>query len=257
MLCIDVGIKNLAICIGNKEGISHWDIVNLSNLDDVKIVCSSCGKPAKWKVPEKGFVCGVHLPKTAIFVGDKTVTKPTVAQLQSFLVENKLNSKGKRDDLVERVSTIATIPLPKKKNMNSFAANTVQVHDAIRNWITRDWSKLESVTSVYIEHQPVYKNPVMKTVQLLLFASLRERYLQHNKKTGFFFVHAGKKIKGEKAGDEGYKDRKNAGIVRAKAFLESFPEGHIQRKWLEFVESASKKDDLCDTLCMLLDQLDK
>ena len=254
MLCIDVGIKNLAICIGNKDGISHWDIVNLSNLDDVKIVCSTCGKPAKWKVPEKGFVCGVHLPKTSIFVGDKTTIKPSVAQLQSFLKENKIDSKGKRDELIERAGMIATIPLPKKKNMNTFASNTVQIHDAIRNWVTRDWNQLENVTSVYIEHQPVYKNPVMKTVQLLLFSSLRERYLQNNKNTGFFFVHAGKKIKDQKVGDEGYKDRKKAGIARATAFLQTFPEGHEQRKWLSFMESTTKKDDLCDTLCMLLDQ---
>jgi transposase len=26
MLCIDVGIKNLAICIGSTEGIKHWDV---------------------------------------------------------------------------------------------------------------------------------------------------------------------------------------------------------------------------------------
>lgn len=256
MLCIDVGIKNLAICIGDKDGIRHWDIVNLSNLEEKHDVCSMCGKPAKWKTPDKGFVCGVHVSKKATFIcDDKSVLKPTVAQLQIFLTTHKLSSKGRRDELMERASSLATLPVAKKKNMNTFASNTVQVHDAIRGWITRDWRHLEHVSSVYIEHQPVYKNPVMKTVQLLLFASLRERYIVEKKNVAFHFVHAGKKVKGQASGDDGYKDRKKGGIERARTFLLAFPEGHTQRDWLVYMESVSKKDDLCDTLCMLLDQL--
>jgi hypothetical protein len=256
LISIDVGIKNLAICIGDKDGIRHWDVINLSNLEEKHDVCTTCGKPAKWKIPDKGLVCGVHVSKKATFIcDDKSVSKPTVAQLQTFLTAHNLSPKGKRDELMERASLIATIPVPKKKNMNTFASNTVQVHDAIREWITRDWKHLEDVTRVYIEHQPVYKNPVMKTVQLLLFASLRERYLIEKKSVAFYFVHASKKVKGEKSGDDGYKDRKKGGIERARTFLLAFPEGHVQRKWLTYIESVSKKDDLCDTLCMLLDQL--
>jgi hypothetical protein len=226
MLCIDVGIKNLAMCIGTKEGITHWNIVNLSNLDDKHDVCSVCQKPAKWKTPQ-GFVCGIHLSKKAIFIEKKS--KPTVAQLKTFLESHKLDTKGKREELIQKCALIATLPVDKKKNMNTFASNTVQVHDAIRNWIIRDWSYLSSVSQVFIEHQPVYKNPVMKTVQILLFCSLRDHFLQHGKNVSFHFVHAGKKSKGQTVGDEGYKDRKKEGIRRATAYLESFSEDHQQR----------------------------
>lgn len=254
MLCIDVGIKNLALCIGSKEGIQHWNVVNLSNLEEKNDVCQ-CGKPAKWITPN-GLVCGKHIGKNSVYIcDDKTITKPTVAQLQTFLASQKKDTKGKRDELVERASLIATLPLPKKKNMNTFASNTVQIHDAIRDWITRDWSHLEHVEKVFIEHQPVYKNPVMKTVQILLFSSLRERFITNHKNVSFHFVHAGKKIKGKQSGDDGYKDRKKGGIERAREYLLTFPEGHVQRDWLQYMERVTKKDDLCDTLCMLLDQL--
>jgi hypothetical protein len=252
MLCIDVGIKNLAICIANKEGISHWNIVNLSNLEEKHEECTICKKPAKWKTPQ-GLVCGIHLSKKAIFIEKKV--KPTVSQLKAFLESNQLDTKGKRDELMERCATIATLPVDKKKNMNTFASNTVHVHDAIRNWILRDWSYLSTVSHVCIEHQPVYKNPVMKTVQMLLFCSLRDHFLQNGKNIPFQFVHAGKKSKGQTVGDEGYKDRKKEGIRRATAYLESFSEDHPQRSWLTFLKGHSKKDDLCDTLCMVLDQL--
>jgi hypothetical protein len=88
------------------------------------------------------------------------------------------------------------MPLVKQKSTASFADNTTNLHDAIRGWITRDWAHLAAVKDVYIEHQPVLKNPVMKTVQLLIFASLRERFLAAHRQVAFHFVHAGKKVKG-------------------------------------------------------------
>lgn len=255
MLCIDVGIKNLAMCIGDKSGIRHWAVVNLSKLDDTPVVCTVCGKPAKFTSPD-GKVCGRHVAKNALWITDqdgKKVDKPTVAHLQAFLTANQKDPKGKKEQLVERANMIATIPMPKAKNMNTFASNTTQVHDAIRGWIDRDAIHLDTVRHVYIEHQPVLKNPVMKTVQILVFCSLRDRFLNAGKKVDFHFVHAGKKIKGETVGDEGYKDRKNAGIDRARAYLMTFPEDSDQRKWLTYMEGLKKKDDVCDTLCMLLD----
>ena len=107
---------------------------------------------------------------------------------------------------------------------------------------------------VYIEHQPVLKNPVMKTVQLLIFASLRERYISEGRHAvTFHFVHAGKKVQGAEVGDAGYKDRKAGGETRAKLYLGKFPFGSEQHRWFMWWQAQSKKDDLADTLCMCLD----
>ena len=251
-LCIDVGIKNLAVCMGNQDGIAHWSIINLTNVEETAAaVCVTCGKPAKACAPELGLVCGRHVPKGAVWVNEEK-TSPTVAQLKTFLASVGVPTKGNRDQLVELARTKAVFPLPKVKNATSFASNTTTVHDAIRAWITRDWEVLKHVTHLYIEHQPVYKNPVMKTVQILVFASLRERYLAAGLPITCAFVHAGKKVKVEQAGDDGYKDRKLAGMDRARAFLTTISDG---ARWTAHLDTFKKKDDLCDTLCMLLDVL--
>jgi len=137
----------------------------------------------------------------------------------------------------------------------SFADNTTRLHDAIRGWVTRDWQYLVDIKDIYIEHQPVLKNPVMKTVQLLIFASLRERYLTAGKDVAFHFVHAGKKVKGAEVGDAGYKDRKAGSEERCKVFLAKFPFGSEHSRWLQWWTAQSKKDDLADALCMILDSV--
>jgi hypothetical protein len=114
---------------------------------------------------------------------------------------------------------------------------------------------LKDVRQVYIEHQPVLKNPVMKTVQILIFATLRERLLSLGgaQPVEFYFIHAGKKVKGAEVGDAGYKDRKAGGEARVRAYLNRFPMGTEQHRWYQWWLGQGKKDDLADTLCMLLD----
>lgn len=277
LLALDIGIKNLAYCVGvplraqqGQQGqqdasgsmvqIRHWSLVNLTNLDNqAKPVCTVCGKPPKAQAPAPlGLVCGRHIPKESPQIYDETTGKPiikppTIGQLKAFLQAKGLDTKGQRPVLLERVEAVATMPLVKKKSVASFADNTSRLHDAIRDWIRRDWDHLKDVTQVYIEHQPVLKNPVMKTVQILIFATLRERLLSAGKEVEFHFIHAGKKVKGAEVGDAGYKDRKAGGEARVRAYLNRFPMGTEQHRWYQWWLGQGKKDDLADTLCMLLD----
>jgi len=272
MLALDIGIKHLAYCSATVQvdlsgsklpQIKHWALVNLTDLNDTaKPLCHLCSKPPKAKAPE-GLVCGRHMKKDMQIFDEATglpiKKQPTITQLQAFLKAKGMDFKGQRPVLLARVEAIATMPLVKAKSTASFADNTSNLHDAIRGWITRDWQHLKDIKDVYIEHQPVLKNPVMKTVQLLIFASLRERYITAAQEgTGlnavkFHFVHAGKKVKGAEVGDAGYKDRKAGGEDRAKLYLGKFPFGSEQHKWLVWWQGQHKKDDLADTLCMCLD----
>jgi hypothetical protein len=263
MLSLDIGIKHLAYCVAekitDKPHIKHWSLVNLTDLNDTaKPVCVTCGKPAKaTAAPPLGLVCNKHIPKGSQIFDEATgkpLTKaPSVAQLQAFLRAKGLDVKGQRPVLLARVEAIATLALVKKKSVMSFADNTTNLHDAIRGWITRDWLKIKDVKDVYIEHQPVLKNPVMKTVQLLIFASLRERFLANDSVVAFHFVHAGKKVKGAEVGDAGYKDRKAGAEARVKDYLGKFPLVSDQQDWLRWWLQQPKKDDLADTVCMILD----
>jgi hypothetical protein len=267
MLALDIGIKNLAYCIGdqvadisgNTIAIKHWSLVNLTDLNDTpKATCemSGCAKPAKAMSP-RGLVCGRHIIKdNQIFdeaTGQPIKKAATNGQMVAFLRAKGLDHKGNRTELFEKVRNIVTLPLVKKKSVASFADNTCNLHDAIRGWISRDWNHIKDVKHVYIEHQPVLKNPVMKTVQLLIFATLRERFLAAGNTVAFHFVHAGKKVKGAEVGDAGYKDRKAGGEARARAFLGKSAIGSAHNQWLTWWLGQGKKDDLADTLCMLLD----
>lgn len=265
MLALDIGIKHLAYCVTatgiadkvEKPLIKFWSLVNLTDLNDTaKPVCLTCGKPAK-ATATTGLVCKRHIPKGSQIFDEATgkpITKaPSIAQLQAFLRIKGLDVKGQRPVLLARAEAIATMPILKKKSVMSFADNTTNLHDAIRGWITRDWEKLKGVKDVYIEHQPVLKNPVMKTVQLLIFASLRERFLANGLVVAFHFVHAGKKVKGAEVGDAGYKDRKAGAEARVKDYLGKFPIVSDQQDWLRWWLQQPKKDDLADTVCMILD----
>ena len=260
MLALDIGIKHLAYCVaepGEKPLIKHWALVNLTDLNDTaKPTCHLCSKPPKAQSPS-GPVCGKHIKKDTLIydeaTGEPIKKSPSIAQLKAFLKAKDLDTTGQRPALLARAEAIATMPLVKQKSSASFADNTTNLHDAIRGWITRDLTHLSAVKHVYIEHQPVLKNPVMKTVQILIFASLRERYIANGQTVAFHFVHAGKKVKGAEVGDAGYKDRKAGGEARAKAYLGGFAFGSEQHRWLVWWQGQTKKDDLADTLCMCLD----
>jgi hypothetical protein len=265
MLALDIGIKHLAFCVADLDAakkvvVKHWSVVNLTNLSDTpKPVCSICQKPAKAKAPE-GLVCGRHIPKDKPQIFDEATGKPikkmpTIAQMTAFCTARGLDVKGKRPELFARVEANATLPLAKQQKAASFAENTCGLHDSIREWIKRDWSQLSEVKHIYIEHQPVYKNPVMKTVQILIFATMRDTFLANNKSPAFHFVHAGKKVKGAAAGDEGYKDRKLGSNERVRKYLEPFAATSDNGRWYQWWQTQAKKDDASDTLCMILDSV--
>jgi hypothetical protein len=88
----------------------------------------------------------------------------------------------------------------------------------------------------------------MKSLQILLFATLRERL------PGVMvgFVHASRKTQGATGGDKGYAERKKASEGRVEEWFTK--ENVVEKgKWKNFLAGQHKKSDLCDALCMCLD----
>jgi Holliday junction resolvasome RuvABC endonuclease subunit len=267
MMAIDIGIKNLAYCIGNASTndlhIKHWSNVNLLKDPEVEMSkCFKCGKPAKAS-SSSGLVCTRHVPKEKPQIHDaatgkpiKKLDKPT---LKSFLETKGLKTSGTLLVLADRAREVATLPLTRVrvKNARDFAMNTNSLHDAVRNWIEQDWAHLKDVKTVYIEHQPAMKNPTMKTVQIVVYATLRGRLLQtstNEDDISFHFTHASTKVKGcTGTGDAGYKSRKAFSKSRVLRFLEACENTTENHAWLQWLSCQKKTDDLSDALCMLLD----
>jgi hypothetical protein len=106
-------------------------------------------------------------------------------------------------------------------------------------------------TTICLENQPVLKNPTMKSVQILLFATLRD-ILQPNPPI-LKLVHAKVKVAAT-TGDEGYAERKAGSEKRVTDFLQTTKIDQGQR-WRNHLASYTKKNDLTDAFCMCLDNL--
>jgi hypothetical protein len=94
----------------------------------------------------------------------------------------------------------------------------------------------------------------MKSVQVLLFATLREKFLTAGgpgPMPEYHLVHAKKKVTDAKKGDEGYAERKSKSEDRLRAL---FDEDQVTAPAIyEAWQKAKKKSDMADALCMCVD----
>jgi hypothetical protein len=129
------------------------------------------------------------------------------------------------------------------------------IHDGIRAFIFRNQALFTSCSEILLENQPAYKNPVMKSVQMMLFATLRDlcRDLA-GQPPPVRLVHAGRKTVGATGGDEGYAERKGASEARVMA---GFRAGKIDSERnahdKDWFTAQKKRSDLADCLCMVMD----
>ncbi len=251
----DIGIKNLAFCIfdiGTKKPRA-WNNVNI--LPDAPVTaeavpqkCNQCKMNAKFNLPSGKPSCKRHLGTVL-----PLTCGSTVAALKTAAQEAKITiPKGaKKEDLLTALGNQYALPLTVKKEKKVAATHQPMavLHDGILKMITDNWEQFKHVERFALENQPVLKNPTMKTVQILLYASLRAAFLSRGIKVpAVDLVHAGKKVKGVAAGDQGYADRKAGSEVRAAAWLTA-----NAKDWLPVLTDAKKRSDLADALCMCLD----
>jgi hypothetical protein len=142
-------------------------------------------------------------------------------------------------------------PYEQPKQANASKVSLELIHDALRKFVNEKWSDFSNCTHVLLENQPAFKNPHMKSVQVLLFATLREKFLQNQQTPEYHLVHAKKKVTDAKKGDEGYAERKSKSEDRLKTL---FDEGAVKNiKIYEDWNKAKKRSDMADALCMCVD----
>jgi len=261
VLSFDIGIHNLAFCCLQQTTtcfkILAWDNVSLltdsSNVGEsiTKPKCFYCKMLPKYQAKDKQ-VCGKHcpsiLPPIKDLSGNPYKTLPSVGILKSLLV-NKRGQPTKKDKILEELAENYSLPIIKQKKQKAGQVSMTLIHDAIRLLVEKHKALWSQCTLICLENQPAFKNPHMKSVQILLFATLRD--ILRPSPPQIQFVHASKKVKGMAKGDEGYKDRKQGSEDRASLFLNL---ALLQKdSWTEFYKLAKKKNDLADALCMSID----
>jgi hypothetical protein len=255
VLAFDIGIKNLAFAIikNNKEIVG---LENCNILEPVeKTKCFMCKQNASYIAGDTHF-CKRHIPGTHELIDElKEVKLPPVKILKELVEKHKCEDLGKtKDKLIQSLSKKFALPYKQEKQENANKLSLETIHDALRKFVQEKWVLFEGCTDVLLENQPVLKNPHMKSVQVLLFATLREMYFQKQPDNipKFQLVHAKKKVQGVTKGDEGYKERKEkseervVSILNDKAIIKSVD---IEDNW----SKSKKKSDMADALCMCID----
>jgi hypothetical protein len=262
VLAFDIGIKNLAFCV--LDGSQVIALENCNILPPVEPVhCSQCKVRAKYSVQDKVW-CKKHIPKTHKILPELMGKKlPPNKILKELVKTHECVPKGHyNSDYLDALATKFAMKYEQPKQINASKVSLEIVHDALRFFVSVHWHVFTECTHVLLENQPVFKNPHMKSVQVLLFAVLREIFLTHEETPAYHFVHAKKKTQKEtndpqelepQAGDAGYADRKAKSEERLTRLFET---GAVVNKEIyEAWKKSPKKSDMADALCMTVDYM--
>jgi hypothetical protein len=266
IVSFDIGIRNLAwCCMGSHTDISGspytlygWENVNLleSSTPVAKQVCRRCSAKASHS-SRLGLSCGRHIPAEYPMLRDISgaILKkiPPQKTLKLFFLTKATPLPKTREATLEKLGEWVSLPLEKIKVKKAVDTELSILHDAIRQLVTKNKTLFSSASAIHLENQPVLKNPTMKTVQILLYSTLRD-ILQPNPPL-VRLVHAGVKVKGVQSGDKGYKERKQGSEEKTAALLAQTGKVIDAQKWTHHLQTHSKQNDLTDAFCMCVDAL--
>lgn len=265
ILSFDIGIKNLAWCLmrrntdlsGSQSQILGWENVNI--LSDgppaAKVTCHKCSAKATHSANEIlscGRHCPTEFPAFRDLSGNALKKIPAMKELKVLFAQRGLIGPKSKDDAMKKLATIFSMPVEVKKVKKAVDNELSVLHDGIRKMILERKALFEKANAIHLENQPVLKNPTMKSVQILLFASLRD--ILQPSPPQLRLIHAGVKVKGVQAGDAGYKERKQGSEIAAKQLLAGTTVKDATT-WKTFLEKHTKQNDLTDAFCMCINAL--
>ena len=257
ILSIDVGIKNLAYCIietNHLESFSiiKWDVINLC--PDEPRCCAQvkeniCNKKATYKKNDLCF-CKTHAKNAPYLIPDTSTTgqqlkKLNIKELEDLAKQLKIDVSGIKQTKKDFLSII--VPTIKDKSFDIIKKNSASemglVHIGIA--IERELDKqipLHGIKQIIIENQLSPLASRMKTIQGMLAQYFIMRNL-HN----IVFVSATNKLRPflkDNKEKPKYSERKQLSIQYTKSMLDK---NIVNKKWIAFVSSHIKKDDLADS----------
>ena len=273
ILSIDVGIKNLAFCLFEKQmdsthfNITKWDTINLSQEDEIhKCLCiekngTICNKPAKYTLNDCYF-CLKHskkqnyqIPTSELkpaFINKQKIQKLIdIADKYSIPYEKPI----KKNDLLFKINEYITNKCFKEiTNTNASQIDLITIGKNIKNKFNKIFSINEKIDYVLIENQisPIANR--MKTIQ----GMIAQYFIMNSNTEHIEFVSSVNKLKLQSSGDEtqkqekteenkngnDYKSRKKQGISKC---LEILSTDHRFNDQISHFNTHKKKDDLSDS----------
>jgi len=266
IISIDVGIKNLALCLFEKIEnsdlfkIIKWDILNISEQENYKCLFIEknkiCDKPAKFKKDDKCF-CLKHSKKQQLQI-------PTSQVKSSFINKQKINnlyeiadkhdikydSKIKKADLINLINShINKNYFEEIQSKNASKVDLINIGINLKYKLNNMLENIDSIDYVLIENQisPIANR--MKTIQGMIV----QYFIMSNiDVTNIEFISASNKLKEYTTSDKDkekdkektkYADRKKMGIIKC---LEELNNNFNYTDKIDFFNTHKKKDDLAD-----------
>lgn len=228
-------------------------------------------------------LCKTHYKKLTPAKKDKLYKKGTIIYCQKLIFSQKDNNtkyctkkacKVSAQDSTIGYCSAHTNLIPKDKVYNDIdqkTKKTVAVHHlGVHNLASSLVDELDKYPTileadyVLIENQPVYKNPTMKSIQMVLYTYLLMRGKEGKAKfKEYKFYQAGKKVdvfpdlKKKFVKDVAhlknkYSATKKLSCLITEASVGETPVGETSsdQKWSDFFKGHPKKDDLADAYLM-------
>ena len=257
ILSIDVGMKNLAICLFNITNdlnytIKIWDVINLCNEKNYccgeinKKTNKSCNKKAKFTKNNK-YYCKIHSKNKEYKIPSPDLNIKKIKKLKIIKLKELANKydiefekKIRKDDLqkiiLEKVNNEYFDNITSIKT-NDF--NLVQYGRNLKNEFNKIFNNIQ-IDGVIIENQIGPLAMRMKTLQGMIMQHFIEKNIPLVEE-----VSASNKLK-EFIGNKKttYAERKKESIKITRNILN---DNNYINKWLEVFNKHSKKDDLADS----------
>jgi len=247
ILSIDVGIKNLALCLfnikNNKDcSILKWDVVNLCN---EKIINCQCGKKANYTY-NNIFSCKKHVKdhNKSIIPPElemKKIKKMKINDLRQLLINNNIEFDHKLSKILlmsfldEYLNNNYFTPF--SSNVNTNDLNLIDIGINLKNKLDELYNNID-ISSVIIENQisPIANR--MKSLQGMI-----AQYFISKDVHDIHFISASNKLKDYVSTKTTYSERKSKGIEVCEELLINNDNFSC---YLDMFNNHKKKDDLAD-----------
>lgn len=257
ILSIDVGIKNLALCLlSSEKEIIIWDVLNISCEDmpphtqnkEISSKCSLCKNNAKYRKNETLY-CLRHSKETAYLLPTKDllpskIEKMKLQQLTELVDTYSIDlspiekTKKLKADYISVIKSnlLDPVEIPSEKKTKASEISLVTIARIMTDKLDRLLESCPSIYTIIIENQISPIATRMTSIQ----GMLTQYFIMKKREQHIQYISAKNKLKDFDVDKECYKDRKKSGVDICKTLLEGHP------SWCSFFMSHKKKDDLAD-----------
>jgi|LauGreDrversion4_2_1035121.scaffolds.fasta_scaffold00380_8 hypothetical protein len=258
ILSLDVGIKNLAFCLFDKDDnsdnfkIKKWDVLNITDQEVVK--CCFIEKGKKCEIDSKykkhnNYYCLKHAKKQPFIVPSsdlktKYINKQKLQKLYDIADKYKIPYEQpiKKQNLINAINNyIESKCLDPIESVNASKVDLINIGLNIKTKFNEIFDDEETIDHVIIENQisPIANR--MKTIQ----GMIAQYFIMSNVLVdNIEFISACNKLKEYNEEKSKYSTRKKLSTDKT---LELLNNNFEYTDWVDFFMKHKKKDDLADS----------